>query len=352
MPNKDKRGKTKSLRIVGAIVALAVVLSIAPVTTTLPIETEIIETREPIVHGIHYREEYFQYLNTHIQIEADDANIANTLENNIFNEGVYGSLIDEDDEKEIEPILTHETSSIAPEGFDTHSVIYHTFSTGVPGPNVVIIGGVHGSERSGMLAAQYIVDNFSFETGNFLIIPKATANAPEAWGPGGRNLNRQFPGNADGNVAQKVAAIITKLIDDFHPCLIIDMHEANGDGFSNKILYWPNHKTTTLQLEAIEFVANAINQTDLVGRHLGTYGGRNFGPAKSKTVAGTTTREFTLRYNVPAFTIETCMTNRLDVRVEQQVFIITYLYEFFQMKHDRHLRELEKIFITGYGLRE
>ncbi|MCL2663042.1 MAG: hypothetical protein FWE83_06885 [Oscillospiraceae bacterium] len=243
----------------------------------------------------------------------------------------------------VEPVsvLIHETSSIVPEGFEKYAVTYHIFNTGISGPSIAVIGGVHGRERAGQEAAQYLVDNFYFTSGSFLIIPKATATSPDSWGPGGQNLNRQFPGDSNGTAAQRVAAVITELLDDFKPCVIIDMHEAYQDGFSNKILFWPGHETTEEMLEAIRYVSDTINQTDLVGRHLGSYGGRSFGPARSKLVRGTTTREYTLRYNIPAYTTETCMSNRLSVRVEQKVFIINALFEFYQNKYDERIRMLE-----------
>ena len=237
--------------------------------------------------------------------------------------------------------VVHETHIAQIEGFDRYTITYHIFTTGVPGPNVAIIGGVHGGERAGFEAAQYLVDNFDFKSGNFLIIPKATPTAPDEWGPGGHNLNRSFPGDPSGNAAQRVAAVITQLLDDFSPNVVLDFHEAYRDGFSNKILFWPDHETTSEQLEAIAFVSDAINKTDLVGSHLGAYGGRDFGPARSKLVLGTTTRELTLRYNVPVFTTETCMSNRLDVRIEQIVFITEKMHEFFQNKYEMHLLELK-----------
>jgi len=240
---------------------------------------------------------------------------------------------------EEEQKIFHETNTIAIDGFTRYAVTYHIFTTGVPGPNVALIGGVHGSERAGSEAAQYIVDNFDFTSGNFLIIPKATPTAPNEWGPGGHNLNRSFPGNPSGNAAQRVAAAITQLLDDFSPCVIIDFHEAYQDGFSNKILYWPDHEITSEKLEAIGFVSDAINETDLVGRHLGAYGGRDFGPAKSKLIGGTTTREYTLRYNIPVFTTETCMSNRLDVRIDQIAFITNALFEFYQNKYEARIIE-------------
>ena len=53
--------------------------------------------------------------------------------------------------------IIHEVYSVAPEGFERYAVTYHIFITGVPGPNIAIIGGVHGSERAGFSAAQYLL---------------------------------------------------------------------------------------------------------------------------------------------------------------------------------------------------
>ncbi|MCL2819522.1 MAG: succinylglutamate desuccinylase/aspartoacylase family protein [Oscillospiraceae bacterium] len=232
------------------------------------------------------------------------------------------------------PELIHETGTIVPEKFDKYTVTYHLFITGVPGPNIAIIGGVHGTELAGFTAAEQLVDTFNFTAGNFLIIPKATATAPNENGPGGQNLNRQFPGKSTGNAGQKVAAIITELLDNFSPHVIIDYHEAFKDGYSNSVIYWPNHDLSPGKIEAINYVSDAINQTELVGKHLGTYGGRNFRPTRSKSITGTTVREYVKRYNIPVFTTETCMSNKLEVRVEQTLFLTGAFVEFYQSKYD------------------
>jgi hypothetical protein len=363
---KCKKEKSINKYFIAAIAAAALLLHLTSCSsmTTAPSPESAIAS-EPELRSFHNEAGEYQNLLRHFQSEVDEVSKLIIPENDIIDDDYCSkaeddvlktidadikiedddlkTVVEEEEEEEEEqyPVIIYETSSIVPDGFDKYAVIYHKFLTGAPGPNIAIIGGVHGSERAGMEAAQYLVDNFDFTSGNFLIIPKATATAPNSWGPGGHNLNRQFPGDSNGTAAQKVAAVITQLLDDFQPCVIIDMHEAFQDGFSNKILYWPNHEVTQEKLDAIAFVSDAINQTDLVGRHLGEYGGRNFGPARSKLVAGTTTQEYTLRYNIPAFTTETCMSNRLNVRVEQKVFIINALFEFFQNKHDVLLRVLE-----------
>jgi len=276
------------------------------------------------------RADYDSYIAALNQMDLSE-NIANRTNDNDENDDtIYETL----QEEELIPELIHETGTIVPERFEKYAVTYHLFKTGVPGPNIAIIGGVHGTERAGFTAAEQLVDTFDFTAGNFLIIPKATATAPNEWGPGGQNLNRQFPGKSTGNAGQKVAAIITELLDDFLPHVIIDYHEAFKDGYSNSVIYWPNHELSPGKIEAINYASDAINQTDLVGKHLGAYSGRNFRPARSKSIAGTSVREYVKRYNIPVFTIETCMSGKLEVRVEQVLFLTGAFAEFYQNKYD------------------
>jgi len=329
----------KSILLAG----LAIVLIMSFSTPTDALETpEDIVIREHTLQGSTVELRHYQRLIVGNMPCVNHEPLENVIEEIAIRADTKGDAITK---------LAHEMSITVPEDYEQYAIISHTFNTGVPGPNFVIIGGVHGGERAGFMAAQHIVDNFDFPSGKFLVIPKATATAPEKWGPGGHNLNRLFPGNINGNVAQRVAAIITQLIDDFQPCIIIDMHEAYKDGFSNKILYWPNHELSQTKLEAIRFVSRAINQTELVGRHLGYYGGRDFGPDRSKLEPGTTTQVFTARYNVPAFTTETCMSNHIDLRVEQQVFIVNHLVEYFQNIYDEQMLEYNRIyeFEATYG---
>jgi len=347
----DRKSKISSVMKVLVVIAAAAFLMIIfiPVIFAKPEDTPSFEAQ---LDNIHSEANDLHGLLDQLSVEDEKIEIIaiheiEILENEILeSDSIEDDIKDEDNiedeevneteaaEEELPLIVVHETNVVVPDGFDRYAVTYHLFKTNVPGPNIALIGGVHGSERAGYEAAQQIVDNFDFTGGNFLIIPKATATIPDEWGPGGLNLNRQFPGNPEGNAAQRVAAVITQLLDDFSPCVIIDFHEAYRDGFSNKILYWPDHEITQEKLEAIGVASDAINQTDLVGRHLGSYGGRDFGPARSKLVPGTTTREYTLRYNIPVFTTETCMSNRLEVRVNQIIFITNALFEFFMDRYE------------------
>src|SRR5688572_28830585 len=49
----------------------------------------------------------------------------------------------------------------------------YIFGTGRPGPVVLILGGVHGNEPGGWLAADRLVDSLSFQQGSAFVVPHA-----------------------------------------------------------------------------------------------------------------------------------------------------------------------------------
>lgn len=144
------------------------------------------------------------------------------------------------------------------------------------GGRMVILGGVHPNEIAGVLAATIVLENAVVEQGELIIIPRSNAsgfthnspgqavpsyiNIPTPWGerqfrygdrlvnplhqfpdpdahvhhPSGsighgseaRNLNRNFPGSADGTLTEQIAWAITQLTDLNEADMLLDMHEA------------------------------------------------------------------------------------------------------------------------------
>lgn len=144
------------------------------------------------------------------------------------------------------------------------------------GGRMVLLGGVHPNEIAGVLAATLVLENAVVEQGELIIIPRSNAsgfthNAPgqavpryinikTPWGsrafrygdrlvnplhqfpdpdahvhhPSGsvghgsesRNLNRNFPGLANGSLTEQVAWAITQVADSTGADMLLDMHEA------------------------------------------------------------------------------------------------------------------------------
>ena len=146
-----------------------------------------------------------------------------------------------------------------------------------PGPTVFVAGGTHNIEMAGVIAATLLVERAVVERGRLIVVPRANASgaswrSPKDLGPGAvafdtasgkrsfavgtrltlpahqgeadplnyihpnsqeklpgfekRNLNRAHPGKADGNLTQKMAYALTRLIGSEGAQVAFDLHEA------------------------------------------------------------------------------------------------------------------------------
>lgn len=155
----------------------------------------------------------------------------------------------------------------------------YVFDSGVSGGSLLILGGTHASEIAGQLTAIMMLENLRIEAGRIFIIPNANPSAitntepqeahprgVEFQTPGGprffrfgsrftnpvhqwpdpevyvqpssgmtlagnetRNLNRAYPGVADGNLTERVAWAITELIRRENIDLSFDLHESSPE---------------------------------------------------------------------------------------------------------------------------
>jgi len=99
-----------------------------------------------------------------------------------------------------------------------------------PGPIVVVIGGVHGDECAGYVAAEAI-SHWSIERGRLVVVPRANPPAIAAGTrliPGAEkdasNLNRLFP--TDAPPAEDYPAELWKLLEKQEPDWLFDLHEG------------------------------------------------------------------------------------------------------------------------------
>ncbi len=150
---------------------------------------------------------------------------------------------------------------------------------GTPGATLVVLGGTHGDEAAGYLAAVVLVERAQVRAGRVLVVPRANAsgfthdvgqeahpqrveiatasgprwftygaratNPVHQWpdpqvyvhaasgqalsGSETRNLNRAYPGRADGTLTERLALAITTLIAREGATLAIDLHEASPE---------------------------------------------------------------------------------------------------------------------------
>ncbi len=103
------------------------------------------------------------------------------------------------------------------------------FGSGKPGNVLVFLGGVHGNEPGGWLAAERIVDQLRPTTGAILVVPRANRLATELFvrtTDEMGDLNRLYPGSPDGLPMSRMAFEIIGVLRAFHASLVLDLHES------------------------------------------------------------------------------------------------------------------------------
>lgn len=113
-----------------------------------------------------------------------------------------------------------------------------------PGPTLALIGGTHGSEVAPVIALQRVraqVDPAQLR-GTLLIVH--VANMPSFLGRtiyyspiDGKNLNRVYPGRADGTTSERIAHVITTEIIE-RADYLVDMHAGDGNESLRPYTYW------------------------------------------------------------------------------------------------------------------
>lgn len=95
------------------------------------------------------------------------------------------------------------------------------------GPTALVLGGVHGDERPGILAAERMRSRVP-EAGTLVVLPRANRVAIERGtraGEGG-DLNRQFPTGVPPET--ELAGEIWDLVERVDPDVVLDLHRSLG----------------------------------------------------------------------------------------------------------------------------
>jgi predicted deacylase len=98
------------------------------------------------------------------------------------------------------------------------SVYAHILHTGIPGPSLLLLGGVHGNEINGIEIVRRSLEEHFYSgllRGTVIVIPLLNIYGFINFSrsvPDGKDVNRSFPGNSSGSLAARVARIITKNI--------------------------------------------------------------------------------------------------------------------------------------------
>lgn len=114
-----------------------------------------------------------------------------------------------------------------------------------PGPVLTLIAGTHGYEYAPIIALQNIRAELDPKKLSGTVIIVHVANMPSFLGRtiyyspvDGKNLNREFPGDKNGTVSQRIAyAITTEVISKSD--YVVDMHAGDGNEALRPYIYMP-----------------------------------------------------------------------------------------------------------------
>ncbi|MBA3841401.1 MAG: succinylglutamate desuccinylase/aspartoacylase family protein [Actinobacteria bacterium] len=102
------------------------------------------------------------------------------------------------------------------------------------GPTALVIGGVHGDEPEGQVAALRLARETEPAelSGRLIVVPCASPEASRAYTrlwPSGANLNRSFPGDPEGSPDEQLADFVTRELIP-RADVVVDMHSGGRSG--------------------------------------------------------------------------------------------------------------------------
>lgn len=192
--------------------------------------------------------------------------------------------------------------------------------SGIEGPTALILGGVHGNEPAGAMAAEQIC-RFTPIRGKLVVIPhvnplgltKNVRYLPEIG-----DMNRAYP-PAGETPAEKMGAEIVSLMERYKISLFVDLHEArtfhrlDRNSLGQTLLFAENSASAELAMDAVEIINRGIDDPvkkfTLVGHPI---------PASAAWYAG--------KYlGIAAFTVETSSQQALADRANQHLAMVRIL---------------------------
>ncbi|MFO0635458.1 MAG: succinylglutamate desuccinylase/aspartoacylase family protein [Nannocystaceae bacterium] len=107
----------------------------------------------------------------------------------------------------------------------------HVFDGPEPGPTALVQAGIHGDEIAGVHAlAELLEEDLRPTHGRLIVVPVMNPpayRARERMAPGGLDLNRCFPGDAQAPTREpRLARRFMDLVLDERPALVVTLHES------------------------------------------------------------------------------------------------------------------------------
>lgn len=195
---------------------------------------------------------------------------------------------------------------------------YYDNDSGISGPVVVVVGGMHGNEPAGYLAARRLA-GLKPQKGRLIVIPEANKLAIETktrTGSHPGDLNRAFPASRSDKPGSPLAASIWSLIERVRPDYLFDLHEGydfhkiNKDSVGQSMIYYPVQGA----LEMAKAMQTAVNR--------GISNSRHHYSLLRYPVKGSLARAAGQLLGTRAMILETSRKQPLESRIEQNVTMV------------------------------
>ena len=196
------------------------------------------------------------------------------------------------------------------------------FKTGRGKPVVMIIGGIHGDEISGIEKAREFKE-YKISKGTLVIIPEANK---EAVRNGNRteyymqDLNRSFFQNNNDKSSKKAQEII-KVIEHYKPNIILDCHESYYNYDENKDPNFYIGNTLLFQQNTMDEYPELIFSLLEEG----------FIPLQGAE-KGSLNREVSEKMNISVITIESSREDTVEVRKEKYETVFKKILKYLKME--------------------
>ena len=211
------------------------------------------------------------------------------------------------------------------EGTLMETEVLHVHSAN-EGPCVYVVGAVHGDERAAWYAA-LLLREATISCGDLYILAPANANGARnltRYVTGRQDLNRSFPGDPEGNEAERLADAIFKDISDKKPSLVLDLHEAivltqDRDFLGSTYIF-----TDLAGMEDLFFDLLAATGDGVICHNEFGFNG----PGPEGSINATVTRAL----RSPTITVETFRGFGIERRVYDQLDTIQFILEYLGMR--------------------
>jgi predicted deacylase len=230
-----------------------------------------------------------------------------------------------------EPSATSATSvtsslDISVDAMDV-SLDVSAIDSGNEGPTALVVGGVHGDENAGYLAAEEMLD-WEPNAGRLVVLPKANPVAIENssrttdYGDLNRNFDIDDP-------TTPLAESIWSVVEETDPDVVLSLHEARGVYDSSSSVGQAVFRSPTS--EALEAARMGINQANKTIRRRSLMFDIGHISPPSNSPSGLLTEKTTYGLGVPSFIVETYEDVSLDSRIKWQKKITQGVLDYFDL---------------------